>query len=361
MSKITWLIRFFCISSVLTSCTSVSIGQKLTETPIVCAERDLQQASQPITTTFKDGKLNEISLGNELSGSRLEVSPDGSKLAIPIYRGTAWTPDGVYIFDITNGDLICILHIYNNGAIFEGIAFSPNGSSFATLYLDGTILIQNLRNGEIIRELKTIEYDSPGWIDFNIDGTRIVTSGYQQPARVWNTDTGELITSVDSARVALSPDGNLLAIPDSDGIKIINIATQEVKTTIDYGGEAKVHFLFSPDNDYLYLLNSFSEVTIWNAHNGKMINKLNPSTDYTEFGWEKEIRLSLSTDGTRLLMENPTKIIVWDTTSWQELINGHGKDIDKNIPIVDAVVTPTGEIAVVNYTYNIIRFWNLNH
>ena len=76
-----------------------------------------------------------------------------------------------------------------------------------------------------------------------------------------------------------------------------------------------------PDGNYLYLLNSFSEVTIWDTQNGELINTLNPSTDYEEFSWEKEIRLSLSTDGARLLMENPTKIIVWDTKSWQELIN----------------------------------------
>ncbi len=329
MSNTSWFIRFSCIVLIIVGCAPVSIDGESTQPPTVCEERDLHEASQPITTTFSDGKLEELSLGNELYGGRVEVSHDGSKLAIPIYRGSAWTPDGVYVFDITNGQLICILPIKNNGAIFEGIAFSPNNLSSASLYLDGTILVRNSITGEIIRELKTIKYDSPGWINFNSDGSRIVTSGYQQPARVWDTNTGQLITSVDSARVALSPDGNSLAIPDSNGVKIINIATQEVKTAIDYGDEAKVYFLFSPGGDYLYLLNSFSEVTIWNTHNGEMIDKLNPSTDYEEFGWEKEIRLSISTDGTRLLMENPTKIIVWDTKSWQELVNSHGTDIDR--------------------------------
>jgi len=360
MSKITWLIRFFCVILVTTGCTPVSIERKSTETPTVCQERDLQQASQTITTTFKDGILEEISLGNELSASRLEVSPDGTKLAIPIYRGSAWTPDGVYVFDINNGQLICILPIENNNAIFEGIAFSPNNYLSASLYLDGTILIRNLITGKIIRELKTIEYDSPGWISFNSDGSRLVTSGYLQPARVWDVDTGKLIASINSGRVALSPDGNYLATSDSDGIKIINIETQEVKAAIDYGGEAKRHFIFSPDGDYLYLLNSYSEVTAWNTHSGEMINKLNPSTDYDTFEWEKELRLTLSKDGTRLLMENPNRIIVWDTKSWQELADSQSTDMDKLAPIVDAVITPNGEIALVNYSYNIIHFWKLN-
>lgn len=99
---------------------------------------------------------------------------------------------------------------------------------------------------------------------------------------------------------------------------------------------------------------------VWNTHNGEMTNKLNPSIDYEEFGWEKQIRLSLSKDGSRLLMENPTKLIVWDTKSWEELINGHSIDIDKLVPIVDAVISPNGEFAVVNYANNIIRFWKLS-
>lgn len=338
----------------VTGCSPVS-----SKLPTVCQERDLQEASQRVTTTFKDDKLEEISLGTELFGGRLEVSPDGSKLAIPIYRGATWTPDGVYVFDIRNGQLICILPIENNDAIFQGIAFSPNNLLSASLYLDGTILIRDVDSGEIVHELKTIEYDSPGWIKFNSDGSRLVTSGYLQPARIWDINNWQLITSVDAVRVALSPDGNFLAIPDSEGIKIVDVATQEVKAAIIYA-EAKAHFLFSPDGNYLYLLNSFSEVIVWNARNGEVINKLNPSTDYDEFGWEKEIRLSVSSDGTRLLMENPTKIIVWDTKSWQELASGHSADLDKLVPIVDAVIMPSGEIAVVNYAYNIIRFWKLN-
>lgn len=360
MSKTSWFVRFSFTILLIAGCTPLSVNRESTQTPTVCEERDLKLANQPIKTTFNNGKLEELSLGSELYGGRLAVSHDGSKLAIPIYRGSAWTPDGVYVFDTTDGQLVCILPIKNNDAIFEGIAFSPNNRLSSSLYLDGTIIVRDSNTGETIRELKSIKYDSPGWISFNSDGSRIVTSGYQQPARVWETETGQLITSVDSTRVALSPDGNTLAIPDSEGIKITHITSQEIQTTIDYGGQAKVHFLFSPDGNYLYLLNSFSEVTIWNTQTGELINTLNPSITYEEFSWEKEIRLSLSTDGSRLLMENPTKIIVWDTNSWQELINSHGIDVDKNIPIVDAVVTPTGEIAIVNYAYNIIRFWKLS-
>lgn len=354
MSITSWLILFLCAILVLTGCSPVSI-----KSPTVCQERDLQEASKPITTTFKDDKLEEISLGNELFGGRLEVSPDGSKLAIPIYRGSAWTPDGVYVFDTSNGQLICIMPIENNGAIFEGIIFSPNNLLSASLFLDGTILIRDSSSGEIIRELKTLEYDSPGWINFNSDGSRLVTSGYLQPARVWDTETGQLIASIDSARAALSPDGNFLAIPDEEGIKIVNVATQEVEASVQYT-EAKVHFFFNPDGEYLYLLNSFSEVTVWDAHSGELINKLNPSTDYEEFNWKKPMRLSLSADGTRLLMQNPTKIIVWDTKSWRELVNSHGTNIDKSVPIVDAVIIPNGQISLVNYSYNIVRFWSLN-
>ena len=354
MSKITLLIRVSCVVLVITGCVPFPMVA-----PTVCAERDLQQASQPITTTFKDSKLEEMSLGSDLYAGHLEVSPDGSKLAFLVYRGSAWTPDGVYVFDTSNGRLNCILPPEHNGAIFEDIAFSPSELLSVSTHIDGTVVVRHSESGEIIRELKTIKYDSPSWIDFSADGSRLVTSGSLQPARVWDIDTGQLIASVDSAHVILSPDGKFLTIPEADGIKIINIDSQEVKVAIEYA-EAKVDFLFSPDGNYLYLLNSFSEVMVWNVHSGEIINKLNPTTDYDEFNWEKPMRLSLSTDGARLLMENPTKIIVWDTRSWQEQINSHGTNIDKSVPIVDAVIMPNGQTAVVNYSYNTIRFWSLS-
>jgi WD40 repeat protein len=356
MSKIIWLIQFSCAVLLLGSCTSFSLREKSTE-ETVCKERDLRHASQPITATFQDGKLQEMSLGNDLIGGRLEVSPDGSKIAIPIFRGSAWTPDGVYLFDTRNEQLICILPIENNGAIFEGIAFSPNNLVSASLFLDGTVLIRDARSGELVRELKTPKYDSPGWINFNKDGSRLVTSGYIQPARVWDIESGNLLASFDSVRVALSPDGILIALPDQEGIKVIDINSQQTKTSINYP-EAKVHFLFSPNGKYLYVLNSFSEVTVWNAQNGEMINKLNPSIDYEEFDWTEPLRLSLSTDGARLLMQNPTKVVVWDTKTWQELANS--TDVEQSAPIVDAVIMPNGQSYLVNYSYNTIRFWSLD-
>jgi WD40 repeat protein len=356
MSKITWLIRFSCAVLVLGGCTSVSPGEKSTGAT-VCKERNLHLASQPISTTFQNGKLQEISLGDKLITNRLEVSADGSKLAVPIFRGSAWTSDGLYLFDTNNGQLSCVLPMDNNGSIFEGIAFSPNNMISASLFLDGTVLIRDANSGEIIRQLESTKYDSPGWIDFNKDGSRLVTSGYSQPTRVWDIDAGQLITSFDSARVALSPNGNLIAIPDSEGIKVVDIDSQQTKTSIT-DPEAKVHFLFSPNGEYLYVLNSFSEVTVWNAQSGEMINKLNPSIDYEEFAWTEPMRLSLSADGTRLLMQNPTKVIVWDTKSWQELANS--ADIEKSTPIVDAVIMPNGQSYLVNYSYNTIRFWRLN-
>ena len=172
MSKITRLIWFSCAVLVLGSCKSISLVEKSAEA-VACKERDLQQASHSITTAFQDGKLQEISLGNKLSANRMELNADGSKLAVPIFSGSDWTPDGLYVFDTSNGQLSCILPMDNSGATFEGIAFSPNNLVSASLFLDGTILIRDANSGEIIRQLKTTKYDSPGWIYFNKDGSRL--------------------------------------------------------------------------------------------------------------------------------------------------------------------------------------------
>ena len=118
------------------------------------------------------------------------------------------------------------------------------------------------------------------------------------------------------------------------------------------------YMLFSNDNKSLYSLNNQSEVTVWNSHTGKEIRRLNPysSKCIGNCGWEVETRLTLSMDGSRLLMEDPGQLILWNTATWQELMNGGDSSIPKWTPIVDASVSPNGNMVGVNYGGKWYRF-----
>lgn len=382
---------FFLILFLLASCTFVPIPTSSVSTvteavvPIAssipvstaspsspCSEDDLVTMSESIKTIFKKSRLEEIQLKGDpqLQGGNFEFSPDGSRIAISIYVNSNYLWSGIYILSLANGQLLCFIPDKNNNTLITDFSFNSDGSILATIYNDGSILVRNSNTGAIISELKNANSQpSYGRISFNYDTSLAVTSGYFQPVRVWNTHTGQLVFENKSDNVereathaAFSPDGNFVAVvSDSGGIKIFNLSSNKVEITIeDSNGER--YILFSKDGNFIYSLDNNSEVSIWDSHTGKKVQTLNPFTEQCTgyCGWEVETRISLSTDSSLLLMENPTKIILWDTQTWQELLNGRNNDIHEFAPIVDASVNPNGTMIGINYSYTTIRFWYLN-
>ncbi|HBT75633.1 MAG TPA: hypothetical protein DEB39_01630 [Planctomycetaceae bacterium] len=80
---------------------------------------------------------------------------------------------------------------------------------------NGTLLLWDIGNGKILREIKAHEMEN-GCAKFSPDGSFVATASQDTTASIWNTTTGKEIrrfrghtdTIVD---IALSPDGKLLA------------------------------------------------------------------------------------------------------------------------------------------------------
>lgn len=329
--------------------------------------------SKSIETVFKDGKLEGINIkGNpQLQGGNLEFSPDGSKLAISIYVRNSYLLSGIFIISLTDGKLLCFVRDIDNDTFATDFSFSPDGSMLATTYSDGSILLRNLSTGSIISEFKNINHQSPSYsrISLNYDASFILTSGYFQPVRVWDTHTRQLIFEIKTdnmnkeiTHAAFNPDGNFVAmVSHSNGIRIFDLLSKKVEVTMKDSRDER-YVLFSSDGNFIYSLNNYSEVSVWDSHTGKKTQILNPYNEQCTgyCGWEVETRITLSKDGSLLLMETPTRIILWNTKTWQELINGRNENIREDVPIVDASVNPNGTMIGINYSYWIIRFWYLN-
>jgi WD40 repeat protein len=330
---------------------------------------DLSPIKKAIKVIFTNGRLDTIQLESIFLSGNIAFSSDGSKMALSIYRYTDYYLNGVYIFNLTNGQIECFIPDRNNNVVLSGFAFNPDGSIFATAYDDGLILLRKSNTGEVIHELRTIDYKSGSTrISFSSGASLMATSGYFQPIRVWNMDTGQIIFDSEISNIenkvtdaALSPDGKLLGkIVFLDGIKVANLVVDKAEVAME-GSEDERYLLFSVDGDYIYSLNHNSEVTVWDSWTGRKIKTLNlftePCLGYC--GWEVETRMTISTDGSRLLMEDPLKIILWDTRTWQELLNGRNEDVIASAPIVDASINPAGNMIAINYNYSIVRFWYL--
>jgi WD40 repeat protein len=371
---ILWVLALLsgCIDSRAVSAPTRIASQVASSTPLPtrvsyspCSESNMRWDHSLFKATSRNGRLEAIELtSNQGLGGRLAFSPDGTMVAINI-SDIGYAFNGLYVFSMGDGKLLCIIGFTEKNYV-TGFAFSPDSFKLATMHFDGSLMLLDPITGIAVDALGERKYQSAfGRITFDRAGALVEGSGYFQPVRVWNVATGELVYASDLpdmdrsvSDATLSQDGRLLAeAMTGANLRIVNVLSGKVETVMQNSTDER-YVLFSNDNNFVYSLNNHSEVTVWDSHTGKEIRRLNPYSGACAgyCGWEVETRLTLSVDGSRLLMEDPQGLILWNTATWQELMNGGDSTIPKWIPIVDASVYPDGNMVGVNYGNKWYRF-----
>jgi WD40 repeat protein len=101
------------------------------------------------------------------------------------------------------------------------------------------------------------------------DGDLLVTMGGADDIKLWDTDTRELIATIegfvlDVDTVALSPDGRLLAVGLADVIRIFDTARQEQVAVLGIPpGSASIFLDFNADGTQLYFYGENDAVELW--------------------------------------------------------------------------------------------------
>jgi WD40 repeat protein/class 3 adenylate cyclase/energy-coupling factor transporter ATP-binding protein EcfA2 len=146
---------------------------------------------------------------------------------------------------------------------------------------------------------------------FSPDGSRVVTSSFDQTARVWNTADGRMVAVATGHKGVLksavfSPDGSRILTGSVDGTaRVFEAATGRELFVLDQ--TADVHAaIFSPDGSRIFTASEFAAPTIWNAQNGNEIAKLPGKS------WESTI-LAVSADGQKLAsLQDHGDVQIWD-------------------------------------------------
>ena len=112
--------------------------------------------------------------------------------------------------------------------------------------------------------------------EFSPDGERVVTSGFDKTARVWNVRDGSEIAILKGHQAAIeramfSLDGTRVVTAAHDGTaRIWNAATGEQLFVLEQPGE--VHTAtYSADGALILTASEQSNATIWNARTGQKI------------------------------------------------------------------------------------------
>lgn len=334
--------------------TLVIPTEKSTVQPTPLSPCDNQAINSIITPLYQNNRIYEI----PLNAGRIAFNSDSKKVFLN-------TSNGIYVLDTSDAQLICV--IPNKNASY-GMAVSRYGDLFAHINIYGKITLRDASSGIIIHEMQTALYQSQSlnWIEFSDDGSLLVSSGYFQPVTVWDTKSGQVILETIGNHAAISPDGRLLALRGSNYTQIIDTQYKvALITKVDDKKEPYfLYLLFSRDGNYLYGLNVYSEIKVWDVHTGEIVQTINPyiikpCLDGPCLGWEVESpRLTLSADGSKLLLVDPSQIILWNTQTWEKIMSE--SNFDRH-PISDASISPDGKKIIVTFQdEEPIRFFYLD-
>lgn len=284
----------------------------------------------------------------------LDFSPDGTRLGIA--SGT--TND--------NGDPIGLAKIWDVAANKEllelaghdtyqinDIDFSPDGNWIATAGDDYLVKIWDAKTGVLREPSLSGHNDKVVSVEFNRDGTQLVSGSWDDTAIIWNVATSSPAftlpmddyseeTDEDVESVAFSPDGSRVI---TGGYKTVIVWNALDGTEIRrlYGNHADIYDVdFTPDNSSL--LTASSGIKLWDNNTGT--ERYNLSAHHGEVN-----SVALNKTGDRMVTGS------WDFTAklWAVNLKIENRRFDQSTtPKIEAIYSPDGKwIAITDWSWNV--------
>ena len=263
----------------------------------------------------------------------LAYSPDGNQFVSGGWDGTAT------IWDIAQGTVAN--RITTGAQYLNAVGFSPDGRLIATGTNDkqGYLKIWNAESGDLVQSLQGHQ-DAVLSVQFSRDGKQLLSSSYDQTARLWDLETGHFRSFVGhdwwvwSAR--FSPDERQMVTASQDGTVIV-WDLESGKPGTPFRGHQTPIFVadFSPDGRYVASGGYDKRVLVWEPDKLRpfdfttlVSDRTNPPPEFRSLdGHTAAVRdLQFSPDG-RLVMSagHDNTIRLWNarTAKTVKVLRGH--------------------------------------
>ena len=299
----------------------------------------------------QSGKKLKILHG--LSGSILGFSPDGTTLAI---QGRNYT---ILLCDVRTGQVLQTLEGHTHYIL--SAAFSPDANVFASggSYEDNTLRLWDVRTGDL---LHVISFDEDGveTVAFSPDGRSVFTGSWHTGIRIWDAHTGELLHTLiggagerfPTTSIAFSPDGSTFASGTSDQtVRVWDTQTREVLHTLTgrrFSGAVRA-LSFSSDGKIL-ATGGYDSIPLWDVRTGALLWKLEGHTgsvESVEFSADGNTLASWSTSGTVLLWDLRLATM-WGDIKRTRVVVGRTRRFSEPAPTA-TVLMPTETALLPNY------------
>jgi WD40 repeat protein len=237
---------------------------------------------------LRTGSLGMLESREEGNISSVTLSPDGQTVAfqtdvstVHLIDAQSWkiklsfneTSDGSSSNAASSRFLLSVKSIM-------ALAFAADGKTISGEIEQGGIKLWDTRTGEVKKQLAE-HADTGSMAATSVDGTMLAEVGSDdETLRLWNVSTGEKkifpVTDGPLAAIAISADGQRLAIAHPSNVMVLNTASGEVIQKLP---PAKIDCLaFSDDGRALATAGEGGTIQTWDLASGQLTKTI-PGTD----------------------------------------------------------------------------------
>ena len=277
----------------------------------------------------------------------LRSSPDGSTIAAGFHDGT------VELWDVSTGTLLKTLTGHSERV--KSLHFSSDGGTLATASAGGnSVHLWDVSTGALYNTF-TRDFNTIYSISFSPDDN-LLAAAFDDGVRLWEVSTGTLrhtfvVPTSTVKRVRFSPDGSILAAGgDSNTVRLWEVSTGTLRHTFVVPTSTIERVRFSPDGSILATGSLDGTVCLWDVSTGTLLHTLSGDT-------YRVMDMRFSPDGSILATRNEhdKEVRLWDVAAgvlWN-IFRGH------TLPILSINFSSDGRTLTTASADGTVRLWNV--